>query len=277
MYFYHAHAVALGEGFPGSTQPLTSHAPCSLSIGGGNSSASAGKFDNGLFSYDSAQSAITSRVDLKGGKNVYCTGVSIAIRNLNIRNMFTADGIVGRVTCEHMYDPADPKSPPEPDIITTGSHFDNLKIAGHPVDVQMVHEIFHDLPTHAACATDWAKGKDSRLRGTVLGSTIKSAPEDTDPWHLKEVHATCEKVLKEKTLGQTVLCSFVEKATITNAGEIETWGPIIKIPHFGTVYLGEVILCPGHRRINMFRLHMGSPDGGDIVGPNGGGNGGGYP
>lgn len=276
MYFYHAHAVALGEGFPGSTQPLTSHAPCSLSIGGGSSSASAGRFENGLFSYDSAQSVITTRVDLKDGKSVYCTGVSIAIRNLNIRNMFTADQIVGRVTCEHMYDPGDPKGPPEPDIFTTGSYFDNLKIAGYPVTVEMDHKVFHDLPTYAACRDNWAKGKASRLRQALIGNHKDLAPQNGDPWHLKEVHKGCQRQLKEKALRQTVLCSFVKKVDIP-AGEITTWGPIIKIPHFGTVYLGEVIISPGQRRINMFRLHMGSPDGGDIVGPNGGGNGGGYP
>src|SRR5579864_2676360 len=277
MYFYHAHAIALGEALPGSTQPLTSHAPCSLSIGGGNSSSSAGKFDNGVVSYDSAQCDLSSRVESKNGKSRYCSGVSVVMRKLNIRNMLTADLIVGRVTSEHTYDPDDPSSPAEPDIITTGSYFDNLKIAGNAVTVDLVHNVFHDLPTYAACKDDWAKGKSSRLRGTLVGNAIDPAPQLTDPWHLREVHSGCQKQLNDPSLKQTVLCSFVQKVTISNAGEIKTWGPIIKIPHFGTVYLGEVILCPGHRRINMFRLHMGSPDGGNYIGPSGGTNGTGYP
>lgn len=277
MYFYHAHAVALGEGFAGSTQPLTSHAPCSLSIGGGPSSCSVGGFDNGLISYDSAQSTLSSRVESKNGKKVYCTGVSVVLRNLNIRSMFSADQIVGRVTSEHAYDPDDPNSPVEPEIITTGSHFDNLKIAGQPATVEMAHEVFHDLPTHAECGDDWALGTKSRLRPTLLGNTIKPAPALDAPWHLQEVHRGCQRQLKEKKLRSTVLCSFVKSVTISNAGEIQNWGPIIKIPHFGTIYLGELILCPGHRRINMFRLHMGSPDGGDVVGASGGSNGTGYP
>src|ERR1700746_567304 len=117
MYFYHAHAVALGEGFPGSTQPLVAHAPCSLSIGGGSSSSSAGKFGNDLFSYDSAESKITSRID---SNNAYCTDVFISVQNFNIRNMFTADQIVCRVTCEHLYNLDDPQCPQEADILTTG-------------------------------------------------------------------------------------------------------------------------------------------------------------
>lgn len=277
MYFYHAHAIALGEGFPESTTPLISHAPCSLSMGGGSSSSSAGKFDNGVVSYESAQCSISSRVDTSGKKKKYCCGVNIAVTKLNFLNMFTADQIVARVTSEHEFEPGDTSCSAEPDIIITGSYFDNLKIAGHPVTVNMVHDIFHDLPTYAKCQADWADEPNSKLRGILLGRGITPVPGPADPWHLQQAYTGCQNQLNDPSLKKTVLCSFVKDVSISSGGEIKTWGPIVKVPHFGTIYLGEVLICPGHRRVNMFRLHMGSPDGGDYIGPSGGSNGTGYP
>ena len=276
MYLYHAHAVALGGVLERPAMTIEGQAACSLSIAGGTSSASASKFDNGLISFDSAQSTLTGNAERRNGKDVYFTSVSILINGLNVRNMFKADQIVTQITSEH-----EPSSNPEASIITTGSHFDNLKIAGHPATIEMAHDVFHQFPTFQQCSDAWSgtgksKGKPAdkkTLREALMGNGLPDPPTSGYPEHLKNVYDGFQGQDKEKKLRSTVLCSFVKNVTGISGGGIQPWGPIIKIPQFGTIYLGEVILSHGRRRVNMFRLQLGSPQSGGTTGGSGDSNG----
>lgn len=278
MYLYHAHAVALGGIVERPTQQIIpALASCSLALSGGTSSAKESNFDNGLVAFASAQSDITGSAEARNGATVYVTGVNIAINGLNIRNMVMADQVVLRLASEHQ-EPSPPGTPwGEPKIITTGCHFDNLKIAGHSVDVVTDHQFFSDFPSHGDLETAWSGAARARVENRLMGSTINSAPGPTDPGHLHDVYNGCQNQKALSTLKPTVLCSFVQKVDGIDGTEITNWGPIIRIPQFGTLYLGEVISCPGHRRVNMFRLLLGSPDAAGLNGGSGGSNGTGYP
>jgi hypothetical protein len=282
MYLFHAHAVALGGTLERPvSQNIAGLATCCLPLSGGTSSASSGKFDNGLVSFDSAQSDLTGSIEVRNGQNFYVTGVSIVMNKLNVRNMFVADQVVLRLASEH--NPKPPQSTStvhgaglpldEPSIITTGCHFDKLKIAGHPVTLDMVHDVFHSLPTYADCEKDWTLGENSKLRKTLMGSTLNPAPSENDPQHLQDIYQSFDLQRNSTTLRPNVLCSFVQRVNGINGTEIDTWGPIIKIPQFGTIYLGEVLISAGYRHVAMFRLQLGSPDGAGFSGPSGGSNG----
>src|SRR5262249_54859991 len=135
----------------------------------------------------------------------------------------------------------------EPSIITTGCHFDNLKIAGHVVTVDMDHQIFNDCPTHEDLRKAWKdKAKRDRITKCLMGCQMKSEPGDTYPDHLKKAYRGFDEQRNAAELKQTVVCSFVKNVNGIKGTEIETWGPIIKIPQFGTIYLGEVICRPGY-------------------------------
>src|SRR5262249_42468012 len=56
------------------------------------------------------------------------------------------------------------------------------------------------------------------------------------------------------TLKQTVLCSCVKK--VNNGGGGRTWGPIVAIRGFGTIYLGEMLIWPWLRCLNMIRVEL---------------------
>lgn len=291
MYFYHAHAVALGGVVERpSPQTIDAQAACALSISGGTSSASVNKFDNGLISFDSAQSTVTGSAERKNGHDVYYTGSSVVINNLSVAGVFKADQIVARMTCEHIIPIATgfaspPNDPSEPTILTTGSHFDNLRIAGYPVKVDMAHEIFNQFPTFQHCCDAWdgtggsaGKADDkTALHDCLLGSSLPDPLPADSPEHLQTISEGFRIQSTAMNLRPTVLCSFVKQVTGINSGEIKNWGPIIKIPQFGTIYLGEVILRHGQRHLNMFRLQLGSPQAGGFVGGSTGGNGGTFP
>jgi hypothetical protein len=281
MYFYHAHAVALG-GVRESpvSQIIEAQAACALPISGGKSSASTGKFDfdNGLISFDSAQSSLLGRAERKNGNDVYYTEVSITINNLNVGNRFMADRVITQIASEHKIPVGQvPPDDSEPEIITTGSHFENLRIAGHPVTLETCHDVFCDLSTYKSCQADWQRQDASRLRKTLMGSTLDSVPKPDDPEHLHTVHDGFVAQRDSTDLRRTVLCSFVKKVKGIEGSEIKNCDSIIRIPQWGTIYLGEVIISHGYRRVNMFRLQLGSPQQGGFVGGGGGSNGTTYP
>src|SRR5260370_17620495 len=78
--------------------------------------------------------------------------------------MPTADRVVSRI---YIYAPADPADKSEPSFSITGSQFENLRIAGYKVDVQLATPEFHALDTHseAAKAEDWLLASQLAKKG----------------------------------------------------------------------------------------------------------------
>ena len=74
-----------------------------------------------------------------------------------------------------------------------------------------------------------------------------------------------------------VLCSMVKSLKPRKTGEMKVHGPIIVVPHFGTIYIGEILLSQNTRFVNMLRLELGSPDAGSVVAGFTEGTGTGYP
>lgn len=270
MYLYHADALAIGGTLVRPiSQVIESKAACSLPTAGGTSSCRVEKFSlNGSISFDMAQCDLAGSVETKNGIDTSVTRVSVVIEGLNILNMVTADRIVARLASEH--GPGDK----EPKIITTGCHYDGMRIAGHPVEIQTAHNLFSDMPTFADWQKAWKnKGTRKRVQECMIGSTLPSAPAKSDPSHLQDVHQAVTRQSNAPDLKQTVLSSFVGKVTGITGSEINNWGPIIVVPQFGTIYLGEVLVSQSQRRVNMLRLELGSPDGASFVVGSGSSNG----
>lgn len=289
MYFYHADALALGGALVRPMPDLIeSQAACSLPATGGSASAASPRFAyKDIISFESAKTNLMGGIEpsvnpAKKGDFVYVTRVSVVIEGLNIMHrMVTADRIALRIVATHK--PGDD----EPCIITTGCHYDGLRVAGHELKLTCDHSIFSELPTYAACKAAWeepekaASGARDKLRNSLMGRHIPKEPTADDPQHLRDVYAGFQEQDKllsndKPVLKQTVLSSFVNVEPIA-ATEIDTWGSIIRVPQFGTIYLGEVIVAQSQRRVNMMRVEMGSPDGATFSGPTGTSNGGGFP
>jgi hypothetical protein len=76
---------------------------------------------------------------------------------------------------------------------------------------------------------------------------------------------------------QVVLTSLYDRPADLPAGcsADGAWG--IAVPGFGIVYLGELLITQGSRRLTMIRVKMGSPEEGEVVAADVGGNGADYP
>jgi len=126
---------------------------------------------------------------------------------------------------------------PEGRITFTGSMFRNLTVGGVPIGFQLDDRPFSNMSTY----DDF-----SNNGGTDLPNVWYDARQQ----------------LATASLISEIDCPI---------GNVD--GFSINIPDFGTIYLGQVIIKPGFRRLSMIRMELGSPYAGTVTSGGGEGNG----
>ena len=223
------HFHALGHALSGKfhrpfDHTIEAQAATSVPTIGGHASSRVENFRAHHFaSFDVAHTHVSgSHMD----DDTVATSATTTIEGLNILNFITADRIVSRLASEGK------RGKKETHIIALGSHFDNLRIAGHTVKVTFRHDLFLKCPTF----------------------------ED-----LRKMIASDKKSGKIADLGDEVAgCSLVDKIE-TDLPGVEMKGHTLRIPHFGEVSLAQVFTVPGTRTLTMLRLNLGSPDAGTVA------------
>jgi hypothetical protein len=258
MYFYHATAIALGGRLgKDADQPLkVPQASCALAVTGGCGLADAPSFSSSGISFQSAKSEVSGEEKNVNGLDVYVTKASVIIKGLNIQNALTADIVEAHLISEHR------TGDYEASTVIFGSHFDNLKIKGAAVTLELSDEMLHQYPTFWSMEADF---ENDFSRPWVLacleGHGLPEASATTE-----DLRAAFDAYSEQKALcklKQLVVCSFVTKVNGLGGG-ITAWGPIIAVPNFGNIYLGELMIWPWMRCLTMFRVELSS--GGSISG-----------
>jgi hypothetical protein len=179
-----------------------------------------------VISMESSYTHLTGNRDTKPGHG-WTTHTTSVIEGLNVLEIVTADRVVGQIITEH------PEEGYVPRISFLGTRFDNLRIAGHPIVV--------DLNINALGP------KPANDEHYVLGSEVAARVSGGFD-HLKGLEALPDAVRGRynqlsSTLGtpqEEVECSLVQGVTGTYPGE--THGHVITIPDFGTVVLAKVTI-----------------------------------
>jgi hypothetical protein len=188
--------------------------------------------------------------------------------------MLTADRVLSRL---HIYAPADPADTSEPSFTITGSQFENLRIAGYKVDVQLATSDFHGYDTHsqAAKAENWLlasqlakKGEDELQRLEKTYHALKGITALVKGWKQKS---------EKKSHCPTYLFSPIKVLKLEGytGTDIEILGNIICIPRFGVIRLADLLVHGHCRNFTMFRVQMCSGAGGSGSGGHTSGGGGG--
>jgi hypothetical protein len=153
---------------------------------------------------------------------------AVTIEGLNILNVITADRVTARIASSH------PRSGAEPRITPIGSSFENLRIAGHKVEVDLAVDTFTEFDT---------------------ASELRSACEDNDVSGRVQPH-----VLSTNGSGEM---SFTLVRSLRGLGkEITVSGNTIRIRDFGVVRLAEIFISERKRRVSMVQFNLGStPEG----------------
>lgn len=221
-FIFHAEGHALSGVF---TRPIShsieAQAATSLPTIGGHARSHVENFQtpHNLISFKTAHTHASGSWQDEG--IITTTHVTTTIEHLNILDVVTADRIVCRLTSEHK------NGRLEGHIIAIGSRFENLRIAGHEVKVKLRHDLFLQCETYEDLQKRVATDKDSgKIAITHHGATH---------------------------------CSLVEKIETDLPGVELGRDHVLRIPHFGKIFLAEIIAEPGTRTLTMMRLSLGSP------------------
>jgi len=235
-FHYHACAHAFSGRF---TRPFSEtidvQASSSLPIIGGHGNARVENFQFREFvSFRKGYTHVSgARQDEDGSHN---TLVTSTVEGLNLLDVVTADRIVARLYSKHH------REEPEGNITMVGSKFENLRIAGCPVEIKLHTELFEKIPTFTAAEKEFAnKGEFRKMT--------------EDPFQTGQP-------LNLPGQNGAFLCSYVKEME-TNCPGVKRVGHCFSVPGFGKIFLGEVLIRYGERTLTMLRLDLGSAVSGD--------------
>lgn len=179
----------------------------------------------GLVSLSAGHSQVSGSFGSKPDHG-WSTLVTTVIETLNVMQVFTSPRVVGQIITEH------PLVGYVPSVSFLGTWFDYLRVAGHPVHLDLDLDIMGPKP-----ANDGSYIRDPEFLRRVSDQydrilAIEDLPED-----LREKY---NKLAASLGKTDTVECSLVNSASGAYPGR--TYGHIIRIPEFGTVVLGELFI-----------------------------------
>jgi len=278
---YHAAAYGLaGEFERPSRHSIPTQAATVLAAGGGRGYD---RVEN--FSFDGTVSFKTAFVEVGGSydecHNRHTSYACAVVEGLNVLDVVSADRIVSRMA---IYSPIEGDKTGDATFDITGSHFENLKIAGHKIDVKLATHVFHNYDTYSKIARGHqARELDNWLLGSKLGKLNgDQLAELEDTYH--SLGGISEIVREWKPTGDRPADRGSYSFSPANhlqledhtGGETELlgFGSIICIPKFGVVRLAEYLVHKHCRTLTMLRVQMCSTGtGGTDVGGSGGSGG----
>lgn len=226
----------------------------------------------GVLSYTSAYTQVAGNLDTKP-EHGWTTLTTFVVEGLNVFEVVTADRVVGQIITEH------PLEGYVPNISFLGTRFDNLRIAGNPVEIEMNLGVLGDKP-----AGD---------RGYTADAGVKERIESQRKYMLGHAHLPASLRERYNRLSsnlrgaETIECSLVNQVKGNFPGL--SFGHIIDIPYFGKVVLGQVTvtsaeILPGTQtpqkttvELTMIGFELGCPIAGRVTLAAGSTNGGTYP
>lgn len=231
---YHAEAKALhGELHRPFKQVITPQALAQLHPRGGylDQDGEAFRAERAI-SYDSAYTHVSGSLETKpnGG---WCTLSTCAVVNLNILEVVTADRIVSQIFTEH------PLVGYVPRISFLATRFENLRIAGHKVDLKLDLNILGDKPEG-----DVAYSRHPNLLENLGAHSKRICGYEGLPQEARERYTDLPKKIVETTAtGETKETEILECSLVTSSGGDfpgRSFGHVIHVPDFGDIYLATV-------------------------------------
>jgi hypothetical protein len=263
VHYYHADASALGGFFDRPIKHVVApQAPMSLSPSGGYGSARSENFRlEGVISYKSASTQVSGSLSKKDGGG-WVTLATAVIEGLNVLDVVTADRLTAQMSTEH------PLQGDNPKVNFLGTSFENLKIAGCPIDVEVDFDICDQgdgvgYPSQPCIEDDRFLARVAEQYKRMNNS--KSFPEwvkdRSVPDWIKERYEWDD----QQGENDAVLCSIVKEASGQFPGK--PFGSVFEVPEFGKVFLGELFVDCHSYRLTAIRLELGCSGHGSLSGP----------
>lgn len=224
------------------------------------------------FRFDSMVSARSVQSVVSGAGNEDGESIdelaSVVVEDLNVLGVLTADRIVARIAAVHR------KNGP-PSITPLGSHFENLRIAGKRIDLDLAIDTFTRFDTaeklHTAYQTNDDGFREEFAALSLLGK-IKTIPERLHRYFPSGAKEPAEALPAENDVIRVGLVRRIEGVP---AGA-ESHGHVIHVPGFGVIRLAEISVERRARELKMVQIDLGSTPKGCVVAGHVRGNGSGW-
>jgi hypothetical protein len=243
-FYFRTHANSLG-GFLETPHKkiVPSQASVSLPVVGGHAATRTEAFNcDEIVSCRAAYTRVTGGPGDEDGH--WMTLVTSVVAGLNILETVKADRIVAQVSVEHSSDDENPT------VSLAGCHFDGLRLAGRDVSPTFNHKLFG---VGSVDRIDWPIFQQTgREQAVKMVTKAKASPGTTAQWVLDRFDwMTASKPKAD----QCVLCSLVDG--IEQAVPGRAFGHALEIPHFGKIFLGELLVCRSSVQLSMIRAELG--------------------
>jgi len=287
-HHYHASAFGVsGELRRPAQRSIAAQASTTLAPGGGRGFDRVENFQfDGTLSFRAAYTEVGGSFDRC--HNIHTSYACSVIEDLDIAGIVMADKVVSRIA---VYAPEE-DSKGELSFDITGSHFENLRICGHRIDVKLATNEFHKYDTYLKFEQALQANKADHLLFLSGLSKLNGAKlqELEDEYHAlhgvsKRVAGWTKSTAKTRSATRsatTYSCSAAGhldlKGCVGANSELKGFGPIICIPKFGVIHLAEITIHQDRRTLNMLRVEMCSAGDASIhTGGTSGGGTGSYP
>jgi hypothetical protein len=181
-----------------------------------------------VISFRTAYTQVAGNRSTKAGQG-WTTLTTTTIEGLNVLEVVTADRIVGQVITEH------PLVGYVPSISFLGTRFENLRVAGQEVDLEIDHNILGAQPDG-----DREYTKDPGLIARAGGQYRRVLESDRLPEDLRERYNRLSSTLGS---AEAVECSLVNHASGSFPGL--SFGHVIYVPDFGKIILARLRVSHG--------------------------------
>ena len=200
----------------------------------------------GLISFRSGHTRVIgtlveNKKDIFGADHAaHVTLATAVVEGFNVLDILTADRIVAQVSTEHPL-----KQGSVPKVTLLGTRFENLRIAGYPVEVKLDLDICGEKPgADSPYLTEktFLARVEKQLKATKTGAPKGLAKDYSDRLtSIDTLKKLSGKSAKAKQNGYpTVHCSIVKSIGPIPIPGVKTFGNVIFIPNFGRVALGEL-------------------------------------
>lgn len=235
--YYFAEATALtGKLLLPLEQKIIPQASVTLPETGGYLAGRSEKYRvESAISYESAHTQVAGNRETKPGRG-YNTLVTSVVEGLNILDVVTADLVVAQISTEHPLD----GHGYVPSVTFLGTRFENLRIAGHEVKLDMCLEIFGKKPANDAPYTRSPDFVNHVAQQHARVREQESGRESPLAELLERFNLNQESFANSSGDEENVELSLVDKAGGEYPGH--TSGHVIHVPHFGTIHLARLRL-----------------------------------
>jgi hypothetical protein len=250
-FYFQAHANSLGGHLQTPDKKVVpSQASVSLPAVGGHATTRTEAFNcDEIVCCRSAYTRVTGgQADPEGHWSTLVTSV---VEGLNILETFTVERLVAQVSVEH------PRDGGNPAFSLAGCRFEGMRLGGHDVSPTLNPKL---LGVGSVERIEWPIFQQIGLEqaGKIVAKA-KAHPEKNARW----VQDKFEWMTTAKPKADAcVLCSLVDG--IEQAVPGRAFGHALEIPHFGKVFLGELLVCRSSIQLSMIRAELGCATTGHI-------------